>query len=282
MYHVDLILTLWDRNSNYVTYNQQIIPKLMAFINYPTNTIVQLDRPTERTLNYFKKLKEQDVIQKLTIADPVPSHRPRDLNKIFLQAFKHVESEWVVHFDGDMFVYRKGHDNWLERFIRLIESRTHNIGAIWHTLPYNRYNHIRNVIEPRLQRSHHVSTRFFVTEAETVKEAWDWHLCEVDWSFEGMMYQKRLKRLGLISVAIPFNPDFLIVHIQGMNYWLHDSWDKYTRELEKSNPILLKNISNSNWGEIYGDGKDFTEREVWGYGSWQTNGNDGEMIQLLR
>ncbi len=281
MYKVDLILTLWDRSFGHIFYNRQIIPLVLQFINYPVNVIVQFDRPSPENYNHFKNLLENGVINKLTIPEPVSNHMPHNINYIFLQAFRHIESPWVIHFDGDMFFYRNGYGDWLPHFIRIIESRYRNIGAISHTMPYNHYNPIKKRFEPRKQSIQWVSTRFFLTEAETVLEAMDDSLRERDINFEGVMWQKRLFRLGLNCYTLPFNPDFLVVHINGLHQWTDNRWKEYENAVKNRNEILLKNISHSDWGDIAGNGEDIHVQEYWGHGTWQTEGNEGEMINLL-
>lgn len=284
MYKVDLVLTLDDRDGH-PYYNRVVVPKLLSFINYPVNIIISLHKPLQETVDRFKKYQEDGIINKLHMWHDNIGHMPKDLNKVFVEAFSLIESEYVVHFDGDMFAYRKGYDNWLEKFIEIIERREHNVGAICHTNSYNRFSLVTQRVESRRQVINWVSTRFFVTKASMVRSGMNHPKLFLDWpetyAFEGAMYINGLHPEGLRPILIPFNPDFLIVHCLGMTYWQDKTWSEYEDALRNNNEILIQNIAHSDWGDLYGDGRDLYDRNTWGERAWETSGNDGEIIELL-
>lgn len=282
-YKVDLVLTLDDREGR-PSYNREVITRIKRFVNYPVNLIVSLHNPLDSTLSLFEKHLAEGEISKLHTWRGDIQHSPKDINRVYVEAFSQIESEYVCHFDGDMFVFRRGYDDWLERFIRMIDIQDHNVAAICHTMPFNRRNAITGVLEPRRQKIQWISTRFFVADAPTVKSALHHPRLFVDWpetyAFEGAMYVNSVEPKGLVVLGIPFNPDFLIVHVLGMAHWNDDMWRKYEEELGKGNQTLLRNISHSDWGDLYGSGVD-CEQQWWGADSWSTSGNDGGTIDIL-
>lgn len=277
MYEVDLIITLWDRTEGHIVYNSQIIPKILEFVNYPCRVIVQIDQPTENNLRILNNLKNDGKIQEVHIANHPPDHRPRDINSIYIQAFKHIKNKWVIHFDGDMFLYRKGYDNWLEKFLQIIELRKYNIGAICHTAPRRKFSKNDN----NLLTIDLLSTRFFVTEAETVTPVLDEAFLESDITLELWMFRNRISFLDLKCTFIPFDPNFLILHIGELAWWKENSWSEYTQQIIDKNQILLKNIMYSDWADIYGDMRDITVPECWSYGWSRAIPDDEKFLSQL-
>lgn len=275
MYEIDLIITLWDRTEGHIIHNSQIIPKILQFVNYPCRVVVQIDQPTEKNFVILNSLKNEGKIHELYTANHPPDHRPRDVNSIYIQAFKYIRNKWVLHIDGDMFLYRKGYDNWLEKFIQIIEQQKYNIGAICHTAPRRKNDHIFRRNHDNILEIEWISTRFFVTRSETVISTLDDVFLESDIPLEMWMYRNRIYPSDIISTVIPFNPDFLILHIGELAWWKENSWDEYTQQIINKNEILLKNIMYSDWADLYGDMRDFTTPECWRLG-WSRAITDNE------
>lgn len=280
MSNVDLIITLWDRTEGHANYNSIIIPKILQFINYPCRVVVQIDQPTEKNWKILENLKNEGKIHELYGANHPPSHRPMDMNDIFFQAFDHIRSKYVVHVDGDMILYRRCHENWLQEFIDIIEHKKQGIAAICHSAPCRKDDMSFRKTYSRFMKLEWVSTRFFVTEAETIfaglKKRSD--MQSFNSPLEGYLWKARLANTSidggpiihdedrLKSIVIPFDPDFLILHVEQLGSWKEDTYDKYIRELENRNEILLKNFLSSNFGDVLGENRDFTEE--WRSGIW--------------
>jgi len=250
---IDLVITLDDRSGGHTAYNLQAIEKLMAFLNHPAHVIVSDDHPASSTRDHLNAMKDRGTIHELLYLDlDWNLSMTKRQNQVYNRVFALIKTPWVVHFDGDVFCYRQGHDDWVERFINIIESG--RAGAICHTAPAYRDGAIL-----------WVSTRFFITSADAVRAAINPALNNMDHHFESDIYYKGLA--GKPSYLIPFNPTFLIIHILGASNWGPDHWNRYTQELRNGNRTLLDNIANSDWGDIHGDWSDCSVKDVWGWGS---------------
>lgn len=283
---VDLIITLWDRTEGHTNYNSVIIPRILQFVNYSCRVVVQIDQPSDKNWNILNNLKNEGKIHELYKADHPSEHRPIDINSIFFQAFSHIKSKYVMHIDGDMILYRRGHDDWLEKFIDIIEKKKQGIAAICHSAPCRRDDFSFRKTYTRFMKLEWVSTRFFVTEAETIKmalekkdqignsplEGWLWKIrlanTTIDGIYGGPIFhdEDRLK-----SIVIPFDPTFLIFHVEQLSGWKEDTYDRYIRVLngeegEEKRAILIKNFFASNFGDIDGFDRDFTDE--WKSGIW--------------